>query len=260
MAAPGHDGEGQNHDVYIELVGPSVADVHHNFVQRWNEASERHGNDGRWGAGSETALPFPQRVPAKCGTVTVQIQRTVHHSRYTNGHAPPEGHTFAIASGEQTNFDQYIAAIRAARRTIYLENQYVEVAEIVAALHDALRRVVEVVLLMPAAPDVSRAADATPERRAFLEARSALGTYDNFTLAGIAGLGADSRRKPVYVHAKLMQIDDAQDTSVLSDRAAFRLFHEIARASRQRHENGDSHWQGLAFSLDAATYGQSAQF
>ena len=39
MVAPGHRGEGQNHDAYLELSGPSVVDVHHNFVQRWNEAS-----------------------------------------------------------------------------------------------------------------------------------------------------------------------------------------------------------------------------
>ncbi len=73
LVSPGHSGEGQNHDVYIELAGPSVADVHHNFVQRWNELSERHQDDGRWGADSETDLPFPHRVPAERGTVRVQI-------------------------------------------------------------------------------------------------------------------------------------------------------------------------------------------
>src|SRR5260370_544093 len=56
-------GEGQNHDVYIELAGPSAVDIHHNFVQRWNEASERHSADGRWGSGSELDLPLPTRLP-----------------------------------------------------------------------------------------------------------------------------------------------------------------------------------------------------
>src|SRR5262249_37736546 len=37
---PGH-AEGHRHDAYVELVGPAATDVHHNFVQRWNEASER---------------------------------------------------------------------------------------------------------------------------------------------------------------------------------------------------------------------------
>ena len=303
LVAPGHDGERQNHDVYIELAGPSVADVHHNFVQRWNESSERYADGGRWGDGSEIDLLFPHRVPAQRGASIVQVQRTTHRGRYTERHAPPVGSSFDIASGEQTIFEQYVAAIRAARRSIYIENQYVEVAEIVAGLHEALRRGVEVVLLMPAVPDISPTAYATPERSAFFEARSALGTYENFTLAGIAGIGADGRRKPVYVHAKLMLIDDAwatvgscnlhrfslfgngelnaalshpdtvrafritlfdehlaQDTSAIDDRGALQLFRQIARENRQRHENGDPKWQGLAFSLDAATYGQATQF
>jgi cardiolipin synthase A/B len=170
-------------------------------------------------------------------------------------------------------------------------------------LHEALKRGVEVVLLLPAAPGISPTAYETPERRAFFEARAALGKYDNFTLAGIAGVGSDGLRRTVYVHSKLMLIDDAwatigscnlhrfslfgngelnaaisdpdmvrtfriallqehlaQDTSAIDDRAALRLFHRIARENRQRHENGDPRWQGLAISLDAATYGRGMQF
>jgi cardiolipin synthase A/B len=303
LVSPGHSGEGQNHDVYIELAGPSVADVHHNFVQRWNESSERELHDGRWGAGSETDLPLPHRVPAERGAAHVQIQRTTHPGRYSDGRAPPEGRAFDIKSGERTNFDQYCSAIRGARRTIYMENQYVEVGEIVAELQGALQRGVEVVLLMPAIPDISPTAYETAERSAFFEARAALSKHDNFTLAGIAGLGSDGLRKPVYVHSKLMLIDDAwatigscnlhhfslfgngelnaaisdtetarairvalfqehlaQDTSAIDDRAALRLFRRIARGNRQRHENGDPLWQGLALSLDIATYGRAIQF
>jgi phosphatidylserine/phosphatidylglycerophosphate/cardiolipin synthase-like enzyme len=184
-----------------------------------------------------------------------------------------------------------------------MENQYVEVAEIVAELHGALKRGVEVVLLVPAIPEISPTAYEAPERRAFFEARAALAKHDNFTLAGIAGLGSDGLRKPVYVHSKLMLIDDAwatvgscnlhrfslfgngelnaaflnpeivrafrvalfqehlaQDTSALDDRAALALFRRIARENRQRHEHGNPAWQGLAFSLDVATYGMAAQF
>jgi phosphatidylserine/phosphatidylglycerophosphate/cardiolipin synthase-like enzyme len=303
LVSPGHKGEGQNHDVYIELAGPSVADVHHNFVQRWNESSERHLHDGCWGDGSETDLPFPHCVPAERGTARVQVQRTTHPGRYTDGRAPPEGRSFDIKSGERTNFDQYCSAICAARRTIYIENQYVEVAEIVAELHGALKRGVEAVLLVPAIPDISPTAYETVERRAFFEARAALGKYDNFTLAGIAGFGSDGLRKAVYVHSKLMLIDDAwatvgscnlhhfslfgngelnaalsdpaivsafrvalfqehlaRDTSALDDRAALQLFRQIARENRQRHKNGDPAWQGLAISLDPATYGMAVQF
>lgn len=206
MVAPGHDGEGHNHDVYVELAGPSVIDVHHNFVQRWNEASERLADDGRWGAGSEADLEFPTRVPAVRGSAAVQIQRTIHRGCYADRRAPPEGMPFDIAAGETSNFDQYCTAINAARHSIYIENQYIDVPEIVDRLRQALRRGVDIVLLMPAEPDVGL--QIPPERRAILKARAELGTYESFMLAGIAGKGADGRRKSVYVHAKLMLIDD----------------------------------------------------
>jgi cardiolipin synthase len=72
MVAPSHNGEGQNRDVYVELAGPSAADVHHNFVQRWNEASERLAEDGRWGTGSEGNLQFPSRVPTERGGAAIR--------------------------------------------------------------------------------------------------------------------------------------------------------------------------------------------
>jgi phosphatidylserine/phosphatidylglycerophosphate/cardiolipin synthase-like enzyme len=158
------------------------------------------------------------------GTARVQIQRTTHPGRYRNGWPPVNGHAFDIAWGERTNFDQYCLAIKFAQRTIYIENQYVEVLEIVEGLHDALRRGVEVVLLMPAVPDISPTAYDSPERSAFFEARSALGRYSNFTLAGIAGLGADGCRKPVYVHSKLMLIDDAGATVGSANLHRFSMF------------------------------------
>jgi cardiolipin synthase A/B len=224
VVAPGHRGEGQNHDVYLELSGPSVADVHHNFVQRWNEASERHADGGWWGERGGADLPFPVREPMKRGTAMVQIQRTTHSGRYRNGQAAVNGYAFDIASGERTNFDQYRLAIRSARRTIYMENQYVEVLEIVEELHDALRRGAQVVLLVPAAPDISPTAYDSPERSAFFKARSALGSYSNFTLAGIAGLDPDGCRKPVYVHSKLMLIDDEWATVGSANLHRFSMF------------------------------------
>jgi cardiolipin synthase A/B len=188
------------------LSGPSVADVHHNFVQRWNEASERLVADGRWGAGSEINLSFPVRVPAERGRAVVQIQRTIHRGCYLQEQAVPGGVSFAIAEGERSNFDQYCVAINAARRSIYIENQYVDVPEIVDCLHRALERGVEVILLMPAEPDV--APQISPERRAILAPRAALATHEGFMLAGIAGTGAGGHRRSVYVHAKLMLVDD----------------------------------------------------
>ena len=279
MVAPGHRGEGQNHDVYIELAGPSAVDVHHNFVQRWNEASERHLADGRWGSGSEIDLPFPTKLPSRRGDALVQIQRTIHRGRYRDGRATPEGTPFDIEAGERSNFAQYCAAISAARRSIYIENQHVEVPEIIDCLRQALLRGVEVVAVVPAEGEVS-------------EGLAALGAFEAFTLAGIAGLGNDRQRKPVWIHAKLMVVDGEwgtvgscnlhrhslfgnsemnaafwdretagallsellrehleRDISGMDDLAALRLFRAIAADNRKLLQAGERAWQGLAFSL-----------
>jgi phosphatidylserine/phosphatidylglycerophosphate/cardiolipin synthase-like enzyme len=279
VVAPGHRGKGQNHDVYVELAGPSVVDVHHNFVQRWNEASERHLLEGRWGAESENDLPFPTEVPGQKGNAIVQIQRTIHSGRYANGHATPQGEVFPIEAGERSNFDQYCLAIDAARRSIYIENQYITVPEIIECLRQALLRGVDVVAVAPAEGHM-------PDELASLAA------FDNFMLSGIAGLGDDGKRNPVWIHAKLMVVDGEwatvgscnlhryslfgncemnaafwdqetartllaellcehldMDITGLDDRTALKLFGRVARDNRSLFERGDSAWQGLAYSL-----------
>jgi phosphatidylserine/phosphatidylglycerophosphate/cardiolipin synthase-like enzyme len=190
---------------------------------------------------------------------------------------------------QRSNFEPYCAAIEAARRSIYIENQYLELPEIIERLDAALSRGVDVVALVPAEPDGASPSDA----------RAALGGYENFTMAGIAGLDGDGHRVPVYVHDKLMLVDDewatvgscnlhrysffgnsemnvafrdpaavramrvalltehlGRDTSHLDDRSALRLFRTIALENRRRAERGDTAWQGLAFWLDVGHYGQ----
>jgi phosphatidylserine/phosphatidylglycerophosphate/cardiolipin synthase-like enzyme len=285
MVAPGHCGAGQNHDAYIELAGPSAVDVHHNFIQRWNEASERETSGGRWGSGSEEPMPFPTEIPASRGEAVAQVQRTIHAGRYSNDHPTPGGRRYPIHSGERSNLEQYCAAIGAAGRSIYIENQCVTVDQIVQGLRSALQRGVDVVLVMPAAGVI-------PAHVAALE------IFGNFTLAGLAGIGPDGKRNPVWVHDKLMLVDGAwatvgscnlhhaslfgnselnvafwdpatvralridllfehlgRDTSHLDDRAALRLFRTVARANRRKFDAGENAWEGLAFHLSPSPPG-----
>ncbi|MGX6999447.1 phospholipase D-like domain-containing protein [Caballeronia sp. KNU42] len=51
-----------------------------------------------------------------------------------------------------------------------------------------------------------------PERKPFFDRLEALGRYEHFTLTGIAGKTQSGERTYVYVHAKIMLIDDAWAT------------------------------------------------
>jgi phosphatidylserine/phosphatidylglycerophosphate/cardiolipin synthase-like enzyme len=209
VTSAGHaDRDGAHtHDVYCELRGPSASDVHHNFVQRWNEASEAGQDHGVWPQGTQThLLPFPAEASPAVGHMTVQMQRSVRAGHYTDATPTPDGEAFDIANGERSIFDQYVAAIDAARETIYIEDQYIASPDIVAHLKKALERGVEVVFLAPASPeDQVRAARKRPEAQSFWETLAALGRHPHFTLAGIA---SPRTGEDIYIHDKIMLVDD----------------------------------------------------
>ena len=214
--SPGHVGRdhGHIHDVYVELVGPSASDVHHNFVQRWNEASERHAHDGSWPDAQRAGdLSFPERLSPSAGTITAQVQRTVRAGHYSDDTAAPGGAAFPIAGGESTVFEQYQKAIAAARSSIYLENQALGCPQTVEALHNALRRGVEVVVLTPAdANSFMKAARKDARSKPFYDRFDALGEHERFTLAGIAAADPAGKLRNIYVHAKAAVIDDCWAT------------------------------------------------
>lgn len=214
LAVPGHPPIGDHptnvHDVYLEIAGPAATDVHHNFVQRWNEASDRGEPDGLWpDARSQDDLSFPTALSGPAGDVVVQIQRTVRRERYTDGTPAPGARAFAIGEGEFSILDQYRAALGAARRTIYIEDQAIGSPEIVADLHDALERGVRVVFLVPLDPNEEMAqARKLEASRDFFAQLAALGRHEHFTLAGIAANRGPGRYQHVYVHAKIALVDD----------------------------------------------------
>ncbi|UYN96157.1 MAG: phosphatidylserine/phosphatidylglycerophosphate/cardiolipin synthase family protein [Enhydrobacter sp.] len=200
------------HDAYLEIAGPAATDVRHNFVQRWNEASERAEPDGSWACDPSDSLPFPTALSQSTGTSTIQIQRMLHPRRYTNGQASPGAPPFDVGGGERSILDQYLEAIDAARRTIYLEHQAIPIPEVAARLGKALERGVAIVLLVPAEAEAHvLAARRDPAQRAPFDSLARLGQHPNFLLAGLAERGEWGPR-PKYVHAKLMTVDDCWAT------------------------------------------------
>jgi cardiolipin synthase len=277
------------HDVYVEVAGPSATDVQHNFVERWNEASERHAPDGNWACDATDQLPDPDGASGPRGPSTVQIQRMLDPSRY------------APARVERSILEQYQRSIDAARRTIYIENQAIPMPEIARSLVAAAERGVDIVLLVPAIPETYvYAARHDPQAAARFWGIETLGRHPNFTLAGIAEYHAGGRRA-AYVHTKMMLIDDAWttigscnlhpfslggnsemnasiwdsdvaralrcrlfaqhlgvDTRQMDDRAALRLFRDIACSNQRKMERRASDWKGLAFALSPKTYGRES--
>jgi phosphatidylserine/phosphatidylglycerophosphate/cardiolipin synthase-like enzyme len=213
VVAPGHAPreDGSTHDVYVEVRGPAASDVHHNFAQRWNEASDRDLPDGLWpDARSQSALAFPARLSAAAGDVPVQIQRTVRRGRYQDGTPAPGFARFAIGDGEHSILDQYLRAIESARDAIYVEDQAIGAAQIVDGLRAALERGVDVVVLVPADPnDEMAAARRDAANQPFFDSLAALGRFERFALAGIAANAGPGAYQNVYVHAKIMLVDDA---------------------------------------------------
>ena len=218
VVPPGHplNPSGKStHDVYVEIEGPSTSDVHHNFVQRWNEASDRDQADGFWSETSNGSdLPFPTTAAAPVGEVPAQIQRTVRAEQYADDTPAPGAERHPITAGEFSVRDQYLTAFAAARRSIYVEDQAFGAPELVESLHDALGRGVEVVVLLPVEPNEEMAAARLHPRTAtFWERLGALGDHEHFTLVGIARNGEQpGNYQNAYVHAKIALIDDCWAT------------------------------------------------
>jgi len=228
VARPGHPPAGgdQDHDVYVELRGPATSDVHHNFVQRWNEASERRDEHGAWPDPVRAAdLAFPSRLAPAAGEVPVQLTRTVMAGLYADGRAAPEADGFAIARGETSALEQYLAAIGTAREAIYVEDQAIGSPAVVDALRQALERGVEVAFLVPgnAHPAFVKARH-DPRAAWFFERLGALHGFENFCLIAIAGSRGEGHYDEIYVHAKVMLVDDAWAT-IGSTNVAERSFH-----------------------------------
>jgi cardiolipin synthase len=117
------------HDVMVEVEGPIVAQFARDFELAWAQAAI--GGDLAKLTRSMETLPGPTAPPP--GAIGVRAL----HTRTAN----PQ---ILIAQ---------LAAIRAARRYIYVEQPYVSDDEMIAALVDARRRGVDVRVVLPTAGD-----------------------------------------------------------------------------------------------------------
>lgn len=191
------------HDLFCEIKGPAVRDVIHNFVQRWNEATERDKPYGSYPQDSKPGkLSFPKEESHRDieGNAKIQVTRTI-----------PSGVYAKIDAGEFSIRKSYLNAIKNARRYIYLENQYFFDTDshysTIRALIYAAYRGVKIFIILPANPDFTKLLSLQFLR----EVKNHPNIYV-YTLATSYEVNRENKDiynyKDVYVHAKLFIVDD----------------------------------------------------
>jgi phosphatidylserine/phosphatidylglycerophosphate/cardiolipin synthase-like enzyme len=170
------------HDATTHIRGPAVADVAEHFRVRWHEVG-----------GEQLREPPPQK-PA--GDVELQVVRTV-----------PERVYRSWPHGEFTILESYVRALRAARRLIYLENQFLWSPEIVSILAEKLRDPPDerfrLLVLLPVKPNNGNE-DTRGQLGLLAQADDGAERFLACTL-----YQAGDQACPIYVHAKIAIIDDA---------------------------------------------------
>jgi phosphatidylserine/phosphatidylglycerophosphate/cardiolipin synthase-like enzyme len=170
------------HDFSARIEGPAVGDVAEHFRMRWHEVT------------GQTLPPVGQA--AEAGRVEVQIVRTVPERIYT-----------AVPRGDFSVLESYLRGLEAAKRLIYLENQFLWAPEIEGVLRRKLMNPphpdFRLLLVLPSKP-VGGGDDTRGVLGTLVEADAGAGRLLACTLFARSGRLAD----PIYVHAKVGIVDD----------------------------------------------------
>jgi phosphatidylserine/phosphatidylglycerophosphate/cardiolipin synthase-like enzyme len=183
------------HDVSVRLTGPIVHDLGTTFAELWNDVS----------VGAPTNPPVACRHdPAAPLTRSARIVRTVP-SRVLD--SEPTGVTEILTEVEET--------LSSARRTIYIEHQYLSSRRVASALKTALARepALEVIVVLNANPDVT--AYRGWQRRRLVEAgllrHPRVGVFSLWRAAPSAD-AATWTINQLFIHSKVLIVDDERLT------------------------------------------------
>ncbi|RYV49685.1 phospholipase [Pengzhenrongella frigida] len=197
------------HDIQAEVRGPAVHDLEHTFRERWYGSNVldvpspvRQLYDRAYHMGATTSRPLPAPVPddqAHPGTHAVQVLRTY----------PARLRRYPFAPlGERAIAHAYRKAFARARRLVYLEDQYLWSRPVADIIGSALRKNprLQVIAVVPRfSPDDSTITrvPALLARGDVIRACEAAGG-DRFAVYELE----NHQGSPVYVHAKVVVIDD----------------------------------------------------
>jgi phosphatidylserine/phosphatidylglycerophosphate/cardiolipin synthase-like enzyme len=194
------------HDVHCRVRGPAAWDVLQTFIERWTDfvsAMRLTGSEKAPLLGPNLTL---DQQP-KPGKLHVQMGRTYPNGAAHNLAGPPNmargGYAFA-PTGETTVSQMFFHAIDAAKRFIYIEDQYLVHKETSDALVKALPRLRHLTIIFPHS-DLTDLPHIWEHRKAFIAPlRSA--AKDKVHVFVRFPFGAQVARS--YVHAKTWVFDD----------------------------------------------------
>lgn len=177
------------HDVHCRIEGDATCDLVDVFIQRWRAHPRSSVLDSARGELRCLADRAPVKGRKPAGEQSVGIGRTINIKKGGTWYA-----------GELSVATVCREAIRAARRFIYIEDQYLVNLEAAQLLHEALPRIQHLTILMP--QDVELVL-CTEYRAAFYE----LLTQDRRTAHKVRIFHRREGRHQ-YVHSKCWIIDD----------------------------------------------------
>ena len=131
------------HDVHCRIAGNAVCDLLDVFVQRWQSHPDSKSIDATKGGLRGLNDRTPRKNLAETGTQFVGIARTFN--AYRNG---------KWCADELSVEECLMASIDAARRFIYLEDQYLTNLKIAEALQRVLPRIQHLTILIPYSSDL----------------------------------------------------------------------------------------------------------
>lgn len=191
---------GPYHDVQAFIRGGAVTDLAELFNFRWVQA----GGDPIELPDAESGPPYPCALPGFAVPLnSVAFSRT-------------QGRMSASSPAVLEIQKQYVDAIMGARKSIYLENQYFTSQIVFQALADRMGKggpPLEIIMILPKGPEafLEEAVLGTAQARLVGGLREtarrtghSIGIY--YPMSKICG--PQKKRKPVYIHSKLLIVDD----------------------------------------------------
>ena len=197
------------HDVQVRVQGDAITQIWANFLDRWNSRSSR-----------KIACPIPSWTQhSKSGKQHVQVLRTVASARSSKPNR-------FMPSGERTVLCALKKAISQAECYIYIEEQFLWYCEIADFIHDRkkelskLSKKLRLIVVLAAETELKGPVGLLGEHTYHLRSEFFMKVMGDLTDKAEIEFGkkhgvyvyglyqAEGKRKPIYVHSKLIIIDD----------------------------------------------------